>query len=66
MNLQFNGNAIQSNASTLAELLLEQGFAANSHVATAVNGVFVAKTSRESHQLNDGDTIEVVAPMQGG
>ncbi|PID63577.1 MAG: thiamine biosynthesis protein ThiS [Gammaproteobacteria bacterium] len=64
--LTFNGKNIDSKAKTLAELLIEQGFTADSHVATAVNGQFVAKTARADYALNDGDAIEVVAPMQGG
>lgn len=66
MKIQFNGKPIQTSAPTLAAILQEQGFTADSHVATAVNGQFVAKTARENHAINDGDSIEVVAPMQGG
>lgn len=35
-------------------------------VATAVNGQFVSKNKRLEMQLNDGDAVEIVAPMQGG
>lgn len=66
MKIQFNGKPIDTTATTLADLLIAQGFSADSHVATAVNGQFVAKTARDTHALNDGDSIEVVAPMQGG
>lgn len=66
MNLQFNGQACQTTATTLAELLREQGYEPTSKVATAVNGQFVAKHSRDAYTLSEGDQIEVVAPMQGG
>ncbi len=66
MKIQFNGNAVETQTTILAYLLIEQGFTADSHVATAVNGVFVAKTARETYVIKDGDRIEVVAPMQGG
>lgn len=66
MTIQFNGTPIQTEANTLLEVLLEQGFEANSHVATAVNGKFVAKATRECQPISDGDQVEVVAPMQGG
>ncbi len=66
MKIQFNGNAVETQTTILAHLLIEQGFTADSHVATAVNGVFVAKTARETYVIKDGDSIEVVAPMQGG
>ncbi len=35
-------------------------------VAVAVGGTFVAKGNYGSTKLNDGDEIEIVAPMQGG
>lgn len=66
MKIQFNGKHIEATATTLAELLQAQGFTADSHVATAVNGVFVAKTAREAQTITEGDQIETVAPMQGG
>ena len=66
INIEFNGKHIKNSAQTLSELLHSQGFALNSHIATAVNGVFVSKTAREAHHLHEGDSVEVVAPMQGG
>ncbi len=66
MKIQFNGNAVETQTTILVNLLIEQGFTADSHVATAVNGVFVAKIARETYVIKDGDSIEVVAPMQGG
>lgn len=66
MNIQFNGTTIKTTATTLADLLIAQGFSKDSHVATAVNGQFVAKTARDTLALDDGDSVEVVAPMQGG
>lgn len=35
-------------------------------VAVAVNGTFIPKTSYTEIRINDGDKIEIVAPMQGG
>ncbi len=66
MNILFNGTAVETEAENLTTFLLEQGFTADSHVATAVNGQFVPKEQRETYTLNDGDSVEVVAPMQGG
>lgn len=66
MKLIFNGKTIETDAITLTDVLKEQGFDANSHVATAVNGKFVPKTARDKQSISDGDAIEVVAPMQGG
>jgi sulfur carrier protein len=65
MKLQLNGAPINSQAATLADLLVAEGFA-DAKVATAVNGTFVPALARSDHFLTAGDTIEVLAPMQGG
>ncbi len=65
MKLQLNGELMDVQASTLAEVLMERGFG-DAKVATAVNGTFVPIALRASHTLNAGDSIEVLAPMQGG
>jgi sulfur carrier protein len=35
-------------------------------IAVARNGAFVPKGEYKNTNLNDGDEIEIVAPMQGG
>ena len=65
MNLTLNGEAIITKTSTLAALLNEQGYG-DAKVATAVNGTLAPASFRAATELNDGDAIEVVAPMQGG
>ncbi|MEM5501311.1 sulfur carrier protein ThiS [Ahrensia kielensis] len=65
MKLQLNGIAIDTDVTTLAALLDEQGFA-EAKVATAVNGQFVPEALRTAQILDEGDLIEVLAPMQGG
>jgi sulfur carrier protein len=65
MKLQLNGELIDAKASTLADLLEEQGFG-GAKVATAVNGSFVPGPARADHTLTEGDMVEVLAPMQGG
>ncbi len=64
MNITLNGEARQTAAATLADLLAEQGF--GPRVATARNGDFVPAGQRATTPLAEGDRIEVVAPMQGG
>lgn len=64
IKLIINGESRTVNATTLADLLAECGF--SGRVATAVNEQFVPVTLRENHPLNEGDRIEIVAPMQGG
>ena len=63
--LKVNGSQTTCQADNLASLLLELEYQ-NAAVATAVNGDFVAKTLREDALLNDGDNVEILAPMQGG
>ena len=35
-------------------------------VATAMNGIFVPRDLRPNTVLEDGDQIEILAPLQGG
>ncbi|MBD3844732.1 sulfur carrier protein [Bosea sp. OAE752] len=65
MTLLLNGAPQDIAGKTLAEALAELGYAGRI-VATAVNGEFVPARKRAETALNDGDRIEVVAPMQGG
>lgn len=65
MKLQLNGVSIDAQVLTLADLLETEGLG-GAKVATAVNGTFVPAPTRADHALNPGDTIEVLAPMQGG
>lgn len=65
MKIFVNGAATQTEATTLADLLTRQGLA-DAKVATAVNEGFVPATARDSHALEPGDRVEIVAPKQGG
>lgn len=60
-----NGEATATHARTLAELVAGSGFA-ETQVATALNGDFVARTARAATLLREGDKVEIVAPRQGG
>ena len=60
-----NGEKASTQARTLAELLVELGYG-DAKVATACNGDFVPLRKREAVELTGGDTIEIVAPRQGG
>ena len=64
MKIVLNGEAREVAAETLAALLEECDF--SGRVATAVNEDFVPSSLRLGHRLNDGDRVEVLAPMQGG
>lgn len=64
MKIVLNGEPRVVAAETLAALLEECGF--SGRVATAVNEGFVPASLRIAHVLNEGDRVEVLAPMQGG
>ncbi len=65
MKIVLNGGAREIAAANLEQALGELGYVDNS-VATAVNGTFIPKAQRSTQLLDDGDRIEIVAPMQGG
>lgn len=64
MKITLNGTTRDLTGPTVQDALTEAGFGA-AKVATALNGSFLPAAAR--HQaLRDGDTLEVLAPMQGG
>lgn len=65
MKITLNGDACEVAAANLDQALRELGYV-DASVATAVNGTFIPKAQRREKLLDDGDRIEVVAPMQGG
>jgi sulfur carrier protein len=65
MRIHLNGEPIETMAYDLAGLIEEQAFDV-SVVATALNGEFVPRALRGETRLAEGDTVEVVRPMQGG
>lgn len=60
-----NGEATETGAATVAELVAELGYN-GAQVATALNGDFVPRSARAQTKLGAGDNIEIVAPRQGG
>lgn len=65
MRLLLNGVSMDAQVTTLADLLVIENLH-NAKVATAVNGAFVPAPARKDHVLHAGDSIEILAPMQGG
>jgi sulfur carrier protein len=65
MRIVLNGNDIDTEAASLADLIEAEGFTAEI-VATAVNGEFVPRAVRTEQTLRDGDRVEVFSPRQGG
>ena len=65
LKILLNGEAFATDAATLDELCARLGFG-GAKIATAVNGSFVAASSRGTTKLDEADEIEIVAPRQGG
>lgn len=65
MRLLVNGAWREISSGDLAAAVEELGFG-GSVVATAINGQFVPASGRRAVPLEEGDLVEVLAPMQGG
>ena len=65
MKIQVNGEAAETRANTLEELCASLGHGKD-RIATALNGDFVPAPERIKTELNENDSIEIVAPRQGG
>ncbi len=65
MRLIVNGESRDVAAGTLAELIERLGYRQRC-LATAVNGEFAPARLRAAIRLNEGDAVEIVAPMRGG
>ena len=65
MKILVNGTWCETTATYLASALEELGYG-GSTVATALNGEFVPAGSRAAAPLGEGDSLEILAPLQGG
>jgi sulfur carrier protein len=66
MTIILNGQNLQiPRPLSIQDLLAEHGYG-DMLVAVAVNGTFVSRGNHATHMIKNGDTIEIVAPMQGG
>ena len=65
MRINLNGETVEVQASRLSDILEECGYE-HDRIATAVNGEIVHHQSRAETRLNEGDRLEVVAPVVGG
>ncbi len=65
MNITVNGIPYNVSSRMLDDVLDELGYT-DRRVATAVNSQFIPSGTRKSIALIEGDTLEIVAPRQGG
>jgi sulfur carrier protein len=67
MHLRINGKDAELAATTIAELLAEQGIDPKTRfLAVAVNGAVVRRAEWQAAALATGDDVEIVRPFQGG
>ena len=65
MRIIVNANPHDVAEAVLSDALRELGFVSPAF-AIALNGRFVPREHHAKTPLNDGDQLEVLAPMQGG
>lgn len=65
MRLIVNGEKLDSNATTVKELLNELNIEPG-RIAVEVNLAIIRKADYESHRLNEGDSVEIVNFVGGG
>ena len=65
MKIELNGKPHATKAKNLTELVTDEGLS-DTKIATALNGVFVPAGARDTHDLSEGDKVEIVAARQGG
>lgn len=69
MNIYINGDRItldNSSSLTTALAIYQRQNSALNNFALAVNGDFISRADYPSTVLNDNDSIDIFAPIQGG
>jgi sulfur carrier protein len=67
MRLRINGKDAELAATTIAELLAEQGIDPKARfLAVALNGAVIRRAEWQAAALAAGDNVEIVRPFQGG
>ncbi|MCB8879598.1 sulfur carrier protein ThiS [Acidisoma cellulosilytica] len=65
MKIRVNDEEKTVTGASLADALAELGYD-GAVIATAVNGDFTPRQRRAQLMLNEGDRLELLAPMRGG
>ena len=66
MEIRFNGEATRVDSAMPLSELLAQMEDLPQNFAVAVNEAFVPREAYADTQLNEGDDVELLVPMQGG
>ncbi|MDX2264401.1 MAG: sulfur carrier protein ThiS [Hyphomicrobiales bacterium] len=65
MRIVVNGQSLETDAATLADLCADLGYG-DAKIGTALNGAFVPASRRADTRLRADDRVEILAPRQGG
>ncbi|MBW3636782.1 MAG: sulfur carrier protein ThiS [Armatimonadetes bacterium] len=65
MKIRLNGESVESQAPTVAQLLEERQISPVG-IAVAVNESVVRRVHHATHTLNEGDRVEIIRAVQGG
>ncbi|WAJ69343.1 sulfur carrier protein ThiS [Catenovulum adriaticum] len=65
MNIIINGQPIEL-PQTQSLIQVVENFGAVKPFALAVNGQFIPKSQHLVYELNEGDAIDILSPVQGG
>ena len=64
MNITINGELLTIKSAALVEVL--QKFGAQPPYAVAINGEFIPQSLHGNTVIKEGDSIELLSPIQGG
>lgn len=64
MNITINGELLNVDSKALVEVL--QSFGAVAPFAVAINGEFIPQSQHGNYVLTEGDSVELLSPIQGG
>tara|TARA_B100001063_G_C16595718_1_gene467993 strand:- start:325 stop:519 length:195 start_codon:yes stop_codon:yes gene_type:complete len=64
MTITINGELLTIKSTMLVDVL--QNFGAKPPFAVALNGEFIPQSLHASTTINEGDSIELLSPIQGG
>ncbi|WP_372762899.1 sulfur carrier protein ThiS [Pseudoalteromonas sp.] len=64
MKITINGQLVNMHSNKLIECLME--FGATAPFAVAVNGEFLPQSMHSDYLLSEGDSLDLLSPIQGG
>ena len=64
INITINAEPVQTRSRFVSDVLIEYG--ARPPFAVALNGEFVPQSQYQQQVLNEGDLLDIVAPIFGG